>query len=207
VAPPDFAPQPGIQLATSPLLARHQPTIAAVRAVVGVQATGSSWFLRQRSLRGQWRHRRTVLGIISGRGPVSPRQKQCIWPIKFKIIYKCRPILMERPGLVGLSRSASAWREQRRRRRSAEGAEAAAATATVLCGVSRGGGGSSSDPWGAETALAPIEGKRSGCVCLFLLTRNSLFYTQSRDQTDLRKPESGMWVIKPLSSRGPITAP
>jgi hypothetical protein len=27
----------------------------------------------------------TVLGTIPGRGPVSPRQKQCIWPIKFKI--------------------------------------------------------------------------------------------------------------------------
>jgi hypothetical protein len=28
---------------------------------------------------------RTVLGTIPDRGPVSPRQNQCIWPIKFKI--------------------------------------------------------------------------------------------------------------------------
>jgi hypothetical protein len=30
-------------------------------------------------------HWRTVLGTIPGHGPVSPRQKQCIWPVKFKI--------------------------------------------------------------------------------------------------------------------------
>jgi hypothetical protein len=46
---------------------------------------------------------------------------------------------------------------------------------------SRGGGGGrgGGDPLGAEAVLAPIQGRRSGRICLFFpLTKNSLAYNR-----------------------------